>query len=40
MTAILWIKPPPTDVREFKTRAQAEALLDDIERGAAVSKSA
>ncbi|MCA9533595.1 MAG: hypothetical protein KC593_07955 [Myxococcales bacterium] len=40
MTAILWIKPPPTDLRAFKTRAEAEAFLDDIERGAFVSKSA
>ena len=40
MTAILWIKPPPTELRAFKTRAEAEAFLDEVERGEAISKSA
>ena len=40
MTAILWVKPPPVELRAFKTREEAEAYLDEVERGAALSKSA
>ena len=32
LTAIFWIKPPPTDLRVFKTRAECEAFLDEVER--------
>jgi hypothetical protein len=40
LTAIMWLKPPPVDLRAFKTREEAEAFLDEVERGQALSRSA
>lgn len=40
LTAILWLKPPPTDLRAFKTRAEAEAFLDEVERKNNLARSA
>jgi hypothetical protein len=35
LTAILWLKPPPTLLKAFGTRSEATAFLDDMERGRA-----
>ncbi len=40
LTAILWLKPPPTELRAFKTRAEAEAFLDEVERKNHLARSA
>lgn len=40
LTAIFWLKPPPTELRVFKTRAEGEAFLDEVERKSGLARSA